>query len=292
MRTSPVNTGLGPGVAALVAVLMLTALPTAAAAQDTRSFTMAGRQWLLMETMTNSALLAALGVDASPRLSAVHWSRDRFDRTQRELRHGAQLLGTRPATRPEIIETLDRVDIHWQHYETIFTEIAATGTATEFQIDALTATHASAIEALGTMVDTYEHFVHGGRNHSILSATMDGVGQLRARTQLVLRGLLMVAHLEDDDQASQDLAQATAEFDRTLNGLINGDADLRLLPAPTQDIRDELLKVDSMWRGALPILQSAAAGSAVSPDEIAEVAQYASDMAVPLTVTLIMYMSL
>ena len=47
-----------------------------------------------------------------------------------------------------------------------------------------------------------------------------------------------------------------------------------------------------MWRSALPVLQAAAAGSAVSSDEIAEVAQYANDMAVPLTVTLILYLSL
>ena len=39
--------------------------------QNHRSFTLAERQLLLIERMTNSVLLAALGIDASPSLNAV-----------------------------------------------------------------------------------------------------------------------------------------------------------------------------------------------------------------------------
>ena len=65
-----------------------------------------------------------------------------------------------------------------------------------------------------------------------------------------------------------------------------------MLAAPTPEIRDELMKVDRMWRETLPILRAATDGRAVTNDQIAAVAQYSNDMAVPLTMALLMYLSL
>ena len=94
-----------------VLIVILTASPAWAQTSNNRSFTLAERQLLLIERMTNSALLAALGVDAEPSLYAIHWSRDRFDRMQRDLRQGNPNLGLRPTTQPEIVESLGRADL-------------------------------------------------------------------------------------------------------------------------------------------------------------------------------------
>ena len=275
-----------------VVILILATLPADARSDSNRSLTMAGRQWLLIERMTNSALLAALGVDASPSLSTVHWSQDRFDGMQRELRDGDPHLGLTTTTRPETLETLDQVDLHWLRYDAIFREIVASAAISETQIRALTQSHAATIEAVGQMVGSFEHFVNGANHHTILSSSIDGTGQLRARTQLVLRGLLTVAYHKNAVEQRQVLAQSTRDFERTLKGLIHGDSELHLLSAPTQEIRDELMKVDQMWNEVRPILASAADGQAVTNEEIATVAQYANDMALPLTMALLMYLSL
>lgn len=275
-----------------VFVLVLATVPADARSDANRSFTMAGRQWLLIERMTNSALLAALGIDASPSLDSVHWSQDRFDRMQRLLREGDPHLGMMPGTRPEIVETLNEVDFRWQRYDSAFKEILASREISQAQIQRLTESHATTIEAVGQMVDTFEYFVHGGRSHTVLSSTIDGTGQLRALTQQVLRRLLMAAYHPDSPEQRLRLAQSTREFDRTLSGLINGDPELHLLPAPTQEIKAELMAVSGMWNEVQPILQSASDGDAVSNDEITTVAQTANDMAVPLTMALLMYLSL
>lgn len=281
-------------VAAIFAVIISILATSSAEARSeaNRAFTTAGRQWLLIERMTNSALLAALGIDASPSLRSVHWSQDRFDRAQNGLREGDPHVGLSATTRPEILETLDRVDLQWQRYESNFVEIVTSADISEAQIRMLTESHANTIEAVSQMVDAFEHYVHGGNNHTILSSTIDGTEELRARTQLVLRGLLTVAYHGQTAQEREMLAQSTRDFDRTLNGLINGDLELQLLPAPTQEIKAELMKVDQMWDEVQPILVSAADGKAVTRDEIATVARYANDMAVPLTMTLLMYLSL
>ncbi len=274
-----------------VIILILAASPAVAKSNNTRPFTLAERQLLLIERMTNSALLAALGIDASPGLSSIHWSRNRFDRMQTDLRAGNPFIGLSPTTEPKILETLDQADSRWRHYDSIFGEIVASGKVSEAQVDALAVSHANTIEALRQMVDSYGYFVYGGRYHSILSSTINGTGRLRASTQLVLRSLLTAAYHDYATEQRQQLAQSTKEFDETINGLIEGNPERRLLPAATREIRGELMKVEQMWTEVRPILEQAAAGEAVTKDQIATVARYANDMAVPLTMALIMYLS-
>ena len=277
------------GILGIVA-LLLSAAPQEARSDGNRAFAMAGRQWLLIERMTNSALLAALDVPASPSMSTVHWSRTRFSRTHSELLVGD---GRRAVSvRPEILATLQRVDAQWRRYDAIFSGITAAADITDQQVRQLTSSHADTVVALGQMVDAYEHYIHGGRNHSILSTTIDETGRLRAHTQRVLRSLLMVVYERGAETDRRRLVRSTGEFDQILNGLIHGDSEMRLISAPTAEILDELLEVERMWREVQPILAAAGQGERVSNDQIATVAQYANDMAVPLTMALLMYLSL
>ncbi len=252
---------------------------------------MAERQLLLIERMTNSALLAALGVDASPGLRSIHWSRDRFDRVQTDLRKGNPYIGLRPTSEPEILKSLDQADARWRQYDTIFADIVASRKVSESQMAALSASHVNVTEALKQAVDSYGYFVYGGRYHSILSTTINGTGRLRAGTQMVLRSLMMAAYHDYDAQQRQELERAVKEFEATINGLIDGDPERRLLPAATREIRGELSKVYEMWSEVRPILEQASAGIAVTKAQIAAVAKSANDMAVPLTMALIMYLS-
>ena len=242
--------------------------------------------------MTNSALLAALGVDASPSLASSHWSRNRFDTVQNELRIGDPHLGLSPATRPEIVESLDRVDAQWRRYDSIFGEIRASSSVTRQQIQALTVSHAELTEALVGMVETFGFYVDGGQTHTMLSSTIDGLGRLRAQTQLVLRGLLTVAYDGGSGQQRELLLRSANDFSQTLAGLINGDPSTRLLRPPTGEIVEALRVVDRLWREAQPTLNAAATGASVSSEEIAAAARHSNEMAVPLTMALLMYLSL
>ncbi len=275
----------------IVSGIVLSLAFSVAEARNIQSFTLAERQLLLIERMTNSALLAALEIDASPRLKSIHWSRNRFDKMQVNLLKGNEHLGLRPTTEPKILEKLEKTELEWRRYNAIFGDIVASGKASKAQIAALTASHGNTIGALRQTVESYRYFVNGGRHHSILSSTINGTGRLRASAQLLLRELLMTAYTKYATPERHKLAESTKEFDRTISGLINGDPGRGLLTAATLDIERELLKVHKMWKEVRPILDTAASGSAVSPDKIAIVARYANKMAVPLTLALIMYLN-
>ncbi len=273
-------------------ILVLAVSPAEANKQNNRSFTMAERQLLLLERMTNSALLAALGIDAAPRLGSIHWSRFRFDTMQKELRQGNPGIGLVPTTKPELVQALDRVDALWRRYDALFVEVAKSKKISREQMTALTASHAETLEALAELVRAYQYFAHGGDHHSILSSTITGTGRLRASTQILLRGLMTAAYGDYAPQDREQLSRMMTSFDEMMQGLLHGSVDLRLLPAATTEIRNELVKVDLMWQEMQPILRATVAGNAVNANDIAKVAQYASDMAVPLTRVLIMYLTI
>jgi len=280
-------------IAGMVSIVLLILAPPAAEAKtrNIQSFTLAERQLLLIERMTNSALLAILEVDASPRLQSIHWSRDRFAKMQTNLLKGNPHLGLRPTTEPKILETLDKTELQWRRYNSVFEKIVKSGTVSETQISILAERHANTIEALRQTVQSYRYFVNGGQHHSILSSTINGTGRLRASAQLVLRKLMMAAHNKYAKEERQKLADSTREFDETINGLIDGDPGRGLVAAATHEIKRELLKVRVMWNNVRPILDAAASGHPVSKDRIAIVARSADDMAVTLTIALIMYLN-
>jgi hypothetical protein len=291
MRRNAVRADLKLAAMVSVVLVMLAAPPAEAAWNNTQPFTLAERQLLLMERMTNSALFAALGVDASPGLKSIHWSRDRFDRMLADLRKGNTHIGLSPTTEGEILEKLDLADSRWRQYDSLFGEIVASGKASQRDILELARTHATAMDALKQMVDSYGFFVYGGRYHSILTSTINGTGRLRAGTQRVLRSLMMAVFSEYAEAERAQLAEATNEFHETIDGLINGNIERRLLPAANREIRSELLKVQLMWNEVRPVLDSAVAGRAVTKEDIVAVAKSANEMAVPLTMALIMYLS-
>jgi hypothetical protein len=291
MRRNAVRADLKLAAMVSVVLVMLAAPPAEAAWNNTQPFTLAERQLLLMERMTNSALFAALGVDASPGLKSIHWSRDRFDRMLADLRKGNPHIGLSPTTEGEILEKLDLADSRWRQYDSLFGEIVASGKASQRDILELARTHATAMDALKQMVDSYGFFVYGGRYHSILTSTINGTGRLRAGTQRVLRSLMMAVFSEYAEAERAQLAEATNEFHETIDGLINGNIERRLLPAANREIRSELLKVQLMWNEVRPVLDSAVAGRAVTKEDIVAVAKSANEMAVPLTMALIMYLS-
>ncbi len=279
--------------AGLVSLAVFTVASGAQAAQQNqRSFTLAERQLLLIERMTNSALLAAFGIEVSPSLNSIHWSHKRFDKMQVELREGNPYSGLVPTTRPEPLENLGRVDVQWRQYNSIFSEIMTARSASKEQIGALTRAHEATVTELYKMVTSYEYYALGGRHHTMLTGTITGTGRLRAKTQRVLRGLMTVAYSEYGEEERTRLRGMVEDFDLFINGLIDGNFEQKLLPAANEEIRGELAKVQRMWLEIRPILQSTAAGNTVTKEHVVTVAKAANDMAVPLTMVLIMYMSI
>lgn len=283
------------GILACLALIIVTN-PADARSEFNRSMNLAARQWQLAEQMTNGTMLAVLGIDTEQNIRNVRQARDLFSSTLRGLRNGDQELGLAPTVQPEVLSEIARVEAFWPRYDqmlqSVITSVLASSEVSEMQVRQLTDIHALMIESVERTVGAFEQFSHGGATHSIVSTTLNASGQLRNHSQLMLGELLAIAYHDQESQNRHELGRATRQFSRTLTGLIQGDPELRLLPAPNDEIKAELAKVQRLWSEIEPILRDVASGAEVDRQSITTVSRYAGRMILPLNMTTLMYENL
>lgn len=279
------------GVLACIALLWA-AMPAEARTESDRSINLAGRQRMLVEQMTAQSVLIAMGIDRDQNIRGLSAAREMFGHTHAALRDGDHELGLPETSQPDVLEALDRVADHWSDFDAVIGDIIASSTVTDEQVKQLTNLNPRLIQATERMVDSYELNARGGQGHTILSLTINVSARQHMLSVRMLRQASLIAYGYRVEQYRAELAQTHEQFHRTLSGLIRGDAELRLIAAPTPEIAAELEKVQRIWHRITPIIESTVAGNAMGPDPISEVARYTTRMGGPLNVAILMYENL
>jgi len=94
-------------------------------------------------------------------------------------------------------------------------------------------------------------------------------GRQRMLTQKMSKEMLLVAKGIDADANRASLKKTAALFDTTLNGLINGDAELGLPPTEGKTIVRQLGKVQGLWSEFNATVSSVISGGEVPVDKVA-----------------------
>ena len=89
-----------------------------------------------------------------------------------------------------------------------------------------------------------------------VATTLNLAGKQRMLTQKMTKELLLVANGIDADGNKANLGKTVALFERTLNGLLEGDAELGLTGTKDQAIRDQLAVVQGLWGQYKPVLDA------------------------------------
>lgn len=97
-------------------------------------------------------------------------------------------------------------------------------------------------------------------------------GKQRMLTQKMSKEMMLVALGVETEKNLGNLAKTSALFDKTLKGLRNGSADLRLPPTSSGRILRQLDKIDGIWAEFYPVVKEVLAAKAVSKEQVAVVA--------------------
>ena len=89
-----------------------------------------------------------------------------------------------------------------------------------------------------------------------MATTINLAGKQRMLTQKMTKELLLIANGIDVDSNKANLAKTAALFDKTLTGLVKGDADLGLPATTDPNILAQLSKVRALWEEYKPVLDS------------------------------------
>ena len=251
-----------------VVVCALTPLPGHAADVDySKVINLSGKQRMLTQKMSKEALLVALDVNRDENLANLKSTRDLFDKTLKGLRNGDDSLGLPPTKKPAILSALDDVDSMWAGFDPAVSGVVSSGVVEDAQIAVIASQNIPLLKAMNKTVKLYEAAASGGDMNPALAVAINLSGRQRMLTQKMSKEFFLIAKGHNADANKASLSETVALFDGTLNGLINGDEETGLSPAPTEEIDAQLKKVQSMW-----MLFKAKLEAAPTPESIQSIA--------------------
>lgn len=230
-----------------VAFLCLSATASIAEINYSNVINLSGKQRMLTQKMSKEAMLVTLGVDKANNLTNLKKTHDLFAKTLTGLRNGDDSLGLPPTKKPKILKALGKVDGLWAEFSPSINSIISNGTADDAQVSTLASKNIPLLKAMNRTVKMYESAATNGDMNEALAIAINLSGRQRMLTQKMSKEFLLVAKGHETDVNTTNLDKTVALFDKTLNGLIDGDAGLGLSPAPTEEIAGQLNKVKSLW---------------------------------------------
>ena len=253
---------------------------------------MSGRLQALSQTMITRSLLAALSVDKKRNIETLAKERDVFVRVLKGLRHGDEKLGLRAAEHPEILEKLARLEKEWSIFGPAVQSIIDTGRITPQNVAIVAECIEPLAEATEQLIDVYEYYATGGRTFSVLTGMVSRAEAQHALLQEMTAGYLLVAYGHKAETYRARIWAYQAQFDLILRGLIDGDRQLNMLPAPAQPLREQFEAARRTWSQLYAVTKTIPQGGAIDRDCILDIARQSRQLAATLGKAIELYKSL
>lgn len=253
--------------------------PLAAFAQPTAAeygtvLNLSGKQRMLTQKMSKEILLIALDVDKAENLANLTATAALFDRTLNGLHHGDEDLGLPPTVSPRIVRQLEKIKGIWAGFHGTVRDVIAAGGADASQVAEVAAANLPLLKQMNKCVKLYERdaSVAGLESDPGLAVTINLSGKQRMLTQKMSKEFLLVAFGHEREANMLNLVETSGLFGRTLDGLLDGDADLELPGTESPAIRAQLEKVRGLWAGFRPAVQRGAEGADITTADVRSVA--------------------
>lgn len=238
---------------------------------------LSGKQRMLSQKMSKEVMLIALNIEKSANLENLKNTSALFDKTLKGLRNGDLGLNLPPTSAKRILRQLDKVDAIWMEFYPTIQAIISSGDVTADQVSIIAENNLPLLKQMNKTVGAYEKdAAKGGLSKDPgLAATLNLSGKQRMLTQKMTKEFLMIAFGHDLENNKLSLLETYTLFERTLKGLVDGDATLGLPGTKEQAIIDQLAVVSGLWADFKPVVSvaSEASTTAVSADQISQVAK-------------------
>lgn len=216
------------------------------------------RTWV--RAMSADILRATLKIDEPGSLERLREMRARMVDSLHLLRLGGEELRNRGTEESErIFATVQVVTRQWTAFDDALRPALEEGV-----IDLARSTELLALnrEVAGT-IDRLHMIFHNAADHygvvTVIGMAVMVTERERALSQRITASYLDVAR-RSDAGGRVALGEAMTEFETLLTALADGDPELGLIPAPTEDLRQQWQAVDAVWRQMKPYLSAASAG--------------------------------
>ena len=239
----------------LVALMLLAWGAQAATKQEQAvQINLAGKQRMLTQKMSKEVLLVARGIDADANRKNLAKTEALFEKTLNGLVKGDADLGLPPTTDPAILAQLDVVKRLWKDFKKDVDAVLG-GDTSPAVLTAIANQNIPLLKEMNKAVQMYAKAA-GSSLSPAMATTINLAGKQRMLTQKMTKELLLVANGVDAEKNRAALKKTVALFDRTLKGLLDGDAKLGLPGTKDPAIRAQLQVVAKLWKEYKPVLDA------------------------------------
>ena len=244
LRTSSL---VGIHVAAFIAVI---GTPTVAGSQNfeyDNALRAVEEQVMVSQRIVSEALLAALDFEPESNLARLERSRVQFNSTFGAFLDREGEIGSRLSNDLELIREVEEAEALWLEMDETITRCVAAQAVTAEHIDSLADLSDGLGRAVGGLADGLRQSA-GPNAHGMLENAIQAAVHAEAVSQQMTKEFLLVAYGHQPERFRYALRNTSEEFETGLRGLLEGDFDQLLLPAPTPEIREQLERVDRIWQ--------------------------------------------
>lgn len=264
---------LGIAVSVLLSAAFLDPATAQVQGNRHRMISLVQSQNMLAQKMSKELVLVALNIDKNRNLRNLESSRALFERTLKALRDGDGELGSSGSSNPDFLEGLGRVSELWLLYEATLRRGAKGRAVTADQVGTIADLTGPMSDAVEGAVEILHEEARQKQLISMLDTTIELLAHQAALTQQMSKEFLLIAYGHEAKKNRRALKSSMALFDRTLDGLLNGDPELQLLPAPNQEIRAQLRMVARIWDDFRPLLSTGTRGAGIDRENMRKVAE-------------------
>jgi len=221
------------------------------------SINLAGKQRMLTQKMSKEALLVKLGIDKDINAKELKKSSELFDKTLKGLEKGDKSLGLVATDDSQIQAKLQEIEKLWEPFYAKVKDIYSLKSLDNSTFDYLDKHNLELLKKMNEAVSMYSKL--GNKNGSKLKMANDInlAGKQRMLSQMIAKDLLLYQANIEPKRALKSLTNSVKLFDKTLNGLYNGEKDLKLVGTKLPKIINQLNVVKKNWKEVKPLLPKA-----------------------------------
>lgn len=266
-------------IAAMAAPLPMLSFDTQAADVPTaedgkRKINLSGRQRMLSQRMAKAACFASIQVETAAHLAQTQDAHDLFDTTLAGLRNGDAEQGVTPEKTPRILEDLAAVEELWASYGASITQATASAEAARAALPQIADLNLPVLRQMNKAVGEFErHYGGTGDIHPVLALAINVSGRQRMLSQKASKEFCLILAGVNTEANRAALAETVTLFETSLSALKDGNGDMGLPPAPTDEIYAQLQKVSALWAPLKSVFDATAAGATPTAEQIAQVAR-------------------
>lgn len=218
---------------------------------------LAGKQRMLTQKMSKDALMIFKGVDVKNSQKELKESYTLFDKTLKGLLNGDKSLNLVPSNNKKIEDKLKEVEKLWKPFLVKIKEVESFKNLTDKTFEYIDKNNLPLLKKMNEAVTLYTKLGDSKTSKLKMANDINLAGKLRMLTQRVAKDVLLYQLDLNPKEALKDLDSSVELFDKILNGLYNGDKELKLEGTKLPKIIKQLNIAKESWQKTKPLIAEA-----------------------------------